>query len=57
VYPVAYGPFLSGEPWMVAVGALRNVALVVLLAGAVWRIAQLGLRDPALSGRVAPATT
>jgi hypothetical protein len=57
VYPVAYGPFLSGEPWMVAVGALRNVALVVLLAGAVWRIAQLGLRDPALAGRVAPAAS
>ena len=47
IYPVAYGEFLGGEPWMVAVGAVRNLALVVLLMGAVWRIVQLGLRDPA----------
>ena len=47
IYPMAYGEFLGGDPAMVAVGALRNLALVVLLAGAVWRIVQLGLRDPA----------
>lgn len=45
IYPVAYGEFLGGEPWMVAVGVLRNLALVVLLVGAVWRIVQLGLRE------------
>ncbi|WP_402468615.1 glycosyltransferase 87 family protein [Isoptericola aurantiacus] len=54
VYPVAYGPFLGGETWMVVVEALRNLALVVLLTGAVWRIAHLGAggrtaRDPARS--------
>ncbi|MFE6971403.1 glycosyltransferase family 87 protein [Isoptericola sp. NPDC057653] len=42
VYPVAYGEFLAGEPAMIAVEGLRNLALVVLLGGAVWRIAQLG---------------
>ena len=42
VYPVAYGPFLDGEAWMVVVEALRNAGLVVLLAGAVWRLAELG---------------
>ncbi|AEG45452.1 hypothetical protein Isova_2757 [Isoptericola variabilis 225] len=47
IYPVAYGPFLGGEPWIVVVAALRNLALVVLLVGAVWRIAQLGLRASA----------
>lgn len=42
VYPVAYGEFLSAVPWVVVVEALRNLALVVLLGGAAWRIAQLG---------------
>ncbi|WP_243400847.1 MULTISPECIES: glycosyltransferase 87 family protein [Isoptericola] len=42
VYPVAYGPFLAGEPWMITVEALRNAALVVLMIGATWRIARLG---------------
>ncbi|MFD6177881.1 MULTISPECIES: glycosyltransferase 87 family protein [unclassified Isoptericola] len=42
VYPVAYGEFLAGEPAMIVVEGLRNLALVVLLVGAVWRIAQLG---------------
>ena len=54
IYPVAYGGFLGGDPWMVAVGAVRNLALVVLLLGAVWRIVQLGLRDPA---RLTPSHT
>ncbi len=42
VYPVAYGPFLDGATWMIVVEALRNLALVVLMAGAAWRIARLG---------------
>nr|WP_277210998.1 glycosyltransferase 87 family protein [Isoptericola croceus] len=42
VYPVAYGPFLEGATWMIVVEALRNLALVVLMAGAVWRVARLG---------------
>lgn len=42
VYPMAYGPFLEGAPWMIAVEALRNLALVVLMGGGVWRIARLG---------------
>jgi hypothetical protein len=42
VYPVAYGPFLEGQPWMVAVEALRNLALVVLMLGALWRIVRVG---------------
>ncbi|WP_278235531.1 glycosyltransferase 87 family protein [Isoptericola sp. AK164] len=46
VYPVAYGPFLGGETWIVVVEALRNLALVVLLAGAVWQLVRLGWRDP-----------
>lgn len=53
VYPVAYGEFLGGQPAMVVVEGLRNLALVVLLVGAVWRIVQLGLdgvRDGVQSG-------
>ncbi|MGW8565030.1 glycosyltransferase 87 family protein [Isoptericola sp. NPDC055881] len=49
VYPVAYGEFLAGEPGMITVEGLRNLTLVVLLAGAVWRIVQLGrdgVREP-----------
>jgi hypothetical protein len=52
IYPVAYGPFLNGDTWIVVVAALRNAALVVLLLGAVWRIAQLGLREPAAHGQI-----
>ncbi len=55
IYPVAYGPFLNGDAWIVAVAALRNAALVVLLLGAVWRIAQLGVREPAAHGQVVPS--
>ncbi len=52
LYPVAYGEFLAGEPWMVVVAALRNVGLVVLLGGAVWRLGALAAsRRP----RVEPA--
>jgi len=47
VYPVAYGPFLGGETWIVVVEALRNLALVVLLAGATWRIVHLGAEPAA----------
>ncbi|WP_245993099.1 hypothetical protein [Xylanimonas allomyrinae] len=43
LYPIAYGHFLRGDTWMVAVPAVRNLALVVLLAGAVWRLGQLAL--------------
>jgi hypothetical protein len=43
VYPVAYGPFLGGETWMVVVEALRNLALVALMVGAVGRIVRVGL--------------
>ncbi len=46
VYPVAYGAFLDAATWMVVVAALRNVALVVLLLGAVWRLVQLGRSEP-----------
>ncbi|PZR52192.1 hypothetical protein DNL40_13045 [Xylanimonas oleitrophica] len=45
LYPLAYGPFLAGEPWMVAVAALRNVGLVVLLVGAVWQLGRLALSE------------
>ncbi|WP_171783322.1 glycosyltransferase 87 family protein [Isoptericola halotolerans] len=41
VYPVAYGPFLDGAGWMITVEALRNLALVVLMAGGLWRIVRL----------------
>ncbi|MCL1870220.1 MAG: glycosyltransferase 87 family protein [Promicromonosporaceae bacterium] len=41
LYPVAYGKFLDATPWMVVVPALRNLALVVLLVGAVVRLVQL----------------
>ena len=50
LYPLAYGPFLEARPWMVGVAAVRNVAIVVLLAGAVWRLAQIAMSRP---GRVA----
>ncbi len=56
IYPVAYGPFLDGDTWIVVVAALRNLALVVLLVGAVWRIAQLGAREPVPRARDVPAT-
>lgn len=46
VYPVAYGEFLTAVPWIVVVEALRNVALVALLVGAVWRVVQLGRSAP-----------
>ena len=54
VYPVAYGEFLAGQPAMVVVEALRNLALVVLLVGAAWRIVQLG-RDGVRTEGAAPA--
>ncbi|ACZ29260.1 hypothetical protein Xcel_0221 [Xylanimonas cellulosilytica DSM 15894] len=41
LYPLAYGYFLDGTPWMVGVAAVRNVAIVVLLGGALWRLVQL----------------
>lgn len=41
LYPLAYGPFLNGTPWMVGVAAVRNLSIVVLLGGAVWRLGQL----------------
>ncbi|WP_425955312.1 glycosyltransferase 87 family protein [Xylanimonas sp. McL0601] len=43
LYPVAYGPFLGGEPWMIVMPALRNLGLVVLLLGAVWRLVQIAV--------------
>ncbi|WP_418275762.1 glycosyltransferase 87 family protein [Isoptericola jiangsuensis] len=46
VYPVAYGPFLNGESWMIVVEALRNLALVALMIGAVARIVRVGLLAP-----------
>ncbi|PFG44542.1 uncharacterized protein DUF2029 [Isoptericola jiangsuensis] len=47
VYPVAYGEFLGGETWMIVVEALRNLGLVVLMLGAVWRIVRVGLAHDA----------
>ena len=55
VYPVAYGEFLAGEPALVVVEGLRNLALVALLVGAVWRIVQLG-RDGVRADGAAPGT-
>ncbi|QAY69767.1 glycosyltransferase 87 family protein [Xylanimonas protaetiae] len=52
LYPLAYGYFLAGETWMVGVAAVRNLAVVVLLVGAVWRLARL-----ALSTAPAPASS
>jgi hypothetical protein len=52
VYPAAYGQFLGGDTWMVAVEALRNLALVALMIGAVARIVRVGLLAP---DRPAPA--
>lgn len=42
LYPVAYWEFTLGEPWIVLVAALRNLALVVLLVGAVVQLVRLG---------------
>ncbi|MHA7133734.1 glycosyltransferase 87 family protein [Oerskovia turbata] len=42
LYPVAYWEFTLGEPWIVLVAALRNLALVVLLIGAVVQLVRLG---------------
>ncbi|GAB2460516.1 glycosyltransferase 87 family protein [Xylanimonas ulmi] len=53
LYPIAYGEFLRGEVWMVVVPALRNLALVALLVGAVWRLGQLALPDRRASRNVA----
>ena len=41
LYPLQYGAFLRGEPMMVVLPALRNVALVILLVGVVWRLGRL----------------
>ena len=66
LYPVFYGPFLSGQAPMIAVAAVRNVLLVVLLAWATWSLARIamprggasrhqGLSQPSLSsGPVCP---
>jgi hypothetical protein len=56
VYPVAYGEFLAAVPWIVVVEALRNLALTVLLAGAVWRIAQLGRGGDRAAAGAAPGS-
>ena len=37
---------MVGTPWIVLLAAVRNVALVVLLVGAVFRLVQLGRRAP-----------
>lgn len=42
LYPIAYGEFSAGEPWMVVIAAVRNVALVVLFVGAVVQLVKLG---------------
>ena len=42
LYPVAYDEFMVGEPWIVLVAAVRNLALVVLLVGAVVQLVRLG---------------
>ena len=46
LYPIAYWEFMVGTPWIVLLAAVRNVALVVLLVGAVFRLVQLGRRAP-----------
>ena len=43
LYPLQYGRFIGGEPLMVVLPALRNVGLVVLLAGALWRLAGIAV--------------
>jgi hypothetical protein len=57
LYPVAYDEFMVGEPWIVLVAAVRNLALVVLLVGAVVQLVRLGrgARHPA-PGRAQPVT-
>lgn len=42
LYPLAYGHYLLGTPWMVLLTALRNLALVVGLAVAVVQLTRLG---------------
>jgi hypothetical protein len=42
LYPVAYWEFTAGEPWIVLLAAVRNLALVVLLVGAVVQLVRLG---------------
>lgn len=57
LYPLEYGRFIGGDPLMVVLPALRNVGLVALLVGALWRLGQLALhrvpRLPAVRSAVA----
>jgi len=55
LYPIGYAGFMLGEPWVLVVAALRNVALVVLFVGAVVRLVRLGRRMPAGTAAHAPA--
>ena len=41
IYPLRYGEFLGGQALATSVGAVRNLLLVALLAGAVVRLVQL----------------
>jgi hypothetical protein len=41
LYPLDYGWFLAGAPAMIVVAAVRNLAVVVLLGGAVWQLVRV----------------